>query len=237
MSDTILNVSDLHASYGPLSVLRGLNFEVNEGQVVVILGANGAGKTTTLRSICQMCDTEGSITLRGTDISSKGTADIIRLGVGHVPQGRGTFAELSVIDNLLIGSYTRSDDGVQADIDRWFEMFPILAERRDQLAGSLSGGEQQMLAVARALMSRPELLLLDEPSLGLAPIIVEQLFETLQRLNKEDGLTMLLVEQNANLALSMADHGYVIESGLIALEGSAQALMTDPAVQAAYLGA
>ncbi len=205
--------------------------------VSVILGANGAGKTTTLRALCNMCNTSGTITLGDEDITRLGTAEIVRKGVAHVPQGRGTFPELSTMDNLMIGAYTRKDNEVRDDVDRWFEIFPRLSERRDQLAGSLSGGEQQMLAVARALMCRPRLLLLDEPSLGLAPLIIEDLFERFTTLNKETGLTMLIVEQNANLALEMADYGYVIESGEISLHGSADQLKNDPAVQEAYLGA
>ncbi|WP_419931195.1 ABC transporter ATP-binding protein [Candidatus Poriferisodalis sp.] len=237
MTDMMLKVEDLHARYGAVEVLRGLDFEVPDGNVVVILGANGAGKTTTLRALCNMCTTTGTVTMEGDDISRAKTADIVRRGVAHVPQGRGTFPELSVMDNLKIGAYTRKDNEVNADVDRWFEIFPRLEERRDQLAGSLSGGEQQMLAVARALMCRPRLLLLDEPSLGLAPLIIEDLFERFAQLNKETGLTMLLVEQNANLALDMADYGYVIESGEIALHGRADQLKNDPAVQEAYLGA
>ncbi len=237
MTDMMLKVEDLHARYGAVEVLRGLDFEVPDGNVVVILGANGAGKTTTLRALCNMCTTTGTVTMEGDDISRAKTADIVRRGVAHVPQGRGTFPELSVMDNLKIGAYTRKDNEVNADVDRWFEIFPRLEERRDQLAGSLSGGEQQMLAVARALMCRPRLLLLDEPSLGLAPLIIEDLFERFAQLNKETGLTMLLVEQNANLALDMADYGYVIESGEIALHGPADQLKNDPAVQEAYLGA
>ena len=237
MTDMMLKVEDLHARYGAVEVLRGLDFEVPDGNVVVILGANGAGKTTTLRALCNMCTTTGRVTMEGDDISRAKTADIVRRGVAHVPQGRGTFPELSVMDNLKIGAYTRKDNEVNADVDRWFEIFPRLEERRDQLAGSLSGGEQQMLAVARALMCRPRLLLLDEPSLGLAPLIIEDLFERFAQLNKETGLTMLLVEQNANLALDMADYGYVIESGEIALHGPADQLKNDPAVQEAYLGA
>jgi len=237
MTDMMLKAEDLHARYGAVEVLRGLDFEVPDGNVVVILGANGAGKTTTLRALCNMCTTTGTVTMEGDDISRAKTADIVRRGVAHVPQGRGTFPELSVMDNLKIGAYTRKDNEVGADVDRWFEIFPRLEERRDQLAGSLSGGEQQMLAVARALMCRPRLLLLDEPSLGLAPLIIEDLFERFAQLNKETGLTMLLVEQNANLALDMADYGYVIESGEIALHGRADQLKNDPAVQEAYLGA
>ena len=232
-----LKVENLHASYGAVEVLRGLDFEVEAKGVSVILGANGAGKTTTLRAICNMCTTSGTVTLGDEDITRTGTAEIVRKGVAHVPQGRGTFPELSTMDNLMVGAYTRKDNEVKDDLDRWFEIFPRLSERRDQLAGSLSGGEQQMLAVARALMCRPRLLLLDEPSLGLAPLIIEDLFERFTTLNKETGLTMLVVEQNANLALEMADYGYVIESGEITLSGSADQLKNDPAVQEAYLGA
>lgn len=232
-----LKVENLHASYGAVEVLRGLDFEVPAKGVSVILGANGAGKTTTLRAICNMCDTTGTVTLGDEDITRTGTAEIVRKGMVHVPQGRGTFPELSTMDNLMVGAYTRKDNEVKDDVDRWFEIFPVLAERHAQMAGSLSGGEQQMLAVARALMARPRLLLLDEPSLGLAPLIIEDLFERFITLNKETGLTMLIVEQNANLALDMAQYGYVIESGEIALHGSAEQLKNDPAVQEAYLGA
>ena len=232
-----LKVENLHASYGAVEVLRGLDFSVEAKGVSVILGANGAGKTTTLRAICNMCTTSGTVTLGDEDITRTGTAEIVRKGVAHVPQGRGTFPELSTMDNLMVGAYTRKDNEVKDDLDRWFEIFPRLSERRDQLAGSLSGGEQQMLAVARALMCRPRLLLLDEPSLGLAPLIIEDLFERFTTLNKETGLTMLVVEQNANLALDMADYGYVIESGEITLSGTADELKNDPAVQEAYLGA
>ena len=242
MSDDVIDevgliAKNLHASYGAVEVLRGLDFEVAQGKVSVILGANGAGKTTTLRAICNMCNSSGDVTLGGQDISRLGTAEIVRKGVAHVPQGRGTFPELSVNDNLLVGAYVRKDKEINDDIDRRFEIFPRLAERREQLAGSLSGGEQQMLAVARALMSRPKLLLLDEPSLGLAPLIIEDLVTRFTNLNKETGLTMLVVEQNANLALDMADFGYVIESGEITLSGPADQLKSDPAVQEAYLGA
>ena len=232
-----LKVENLHASYGAVEVLRGLDFEVPVKGVSVILGANGAGKTTTLRAICNMCDPSGTVTLGDEDISRTGTAEIVRKGMVHVPQGRGTFPELSTMDNLMVGACTRKDNEIKDDVDRWFEIFPVLAERHAQMAGSLSGGEQQMLAVARALMARPRLLLLDEPSLGLAPRIIEDLFERFITLNKETGLTMLIVEQNANLALDMAQYGYVIESGEIALHGSAEQLKNDPAVQEAYLGA
>jgi len=232
----MLSVSGVDARYGEIQVLRDISFTVPTGEVVVILGANGAGKTTTLRAICNMVTCSGVMEFEGEDISRKNTADIVNMGVAHVPQGRGTFPELSVMDNMEIGGYVRKDS-LDDDIDRWFQMFPRLKERKDQLAGSLSGGEQQMLAVARALMSRPKLLLLDEPSLGLAPLIIEDLFATFKELNQESGVTMLLVEQNANLALDIASHGYVLEAGQIVLHGAADTLKNDPAVQDAYLGA
>ncbi|MGB5758269.1 MAG: ABC transporter ATP-binding protein [Acidimicrobiales bacterium] len=232
----MLSVNGVDARYGQIQVLRGISFDVPKGEVVVILGANGAGKTTTLRAICNMVSCDGSITFDGTEIAKKDTADIVNMGLAHIPQGRGTFPELSVLDNLEIGGYVRKDS-LDSDIDRWFQMFPRLKERKDQLAGSLSGGEQQMLAVARALMSRPKLLLLDEPSLGLAPLIIEDLFTTFKELNQESGVTMLVVEQNANLALEIANHGYVLEAGEIVLQGPADVLKNDTAVQDAYLGA
>jgi branched-chain amino acid transport system ATP-binding protein len=237
MTQHLLKVTDLDASYGVLQVLRGINFEVEAGEVVVILGANGAGKTTTLRAVCGMVNTTGSVQFDGVEVSRKDTADIVRRGLAHVPQGRGTFPELSVIDNLSLGAYVRRDNEVNADLERWMDAFPRLRERKDQIAGSLSGGEQQMLAVARAMMSRPRLLLLDEPSLGLAPLIIEDLFHHLAQLNKEMGTTMLLVEQNAELALEIANRGYVLEAGQIVLSGTADELHSNDAVRAAYLGA
>ncbi|MEM9465131.1 MAG: ABC transporter ATP-binding protein [Actinomycetota bacterium] len=236
MSERVLDVSGLQAGYGVIQVLHGIDFHVDDGEVVVILGANGAGKTTTLRAICGMIQTSGSVKLNGTEIVGSKSADIVRRGVAHVPQGRGTFPELSVEDNLQVGAYTRSDSEVDADMDRWYETYPVLYERRTQAAGSLSGGEQQMLAVARALMSRPSLLLLDEPSLGLAPLIVEDLFERFAALNKEQGTTLLVVEQNAQLALGIADRGYVLSSGEIEVEGPADELINDDAIRRAYLG-
>jgi len=233
-----LDIKNLDARYGQIQVLRNLTFSVNAGEVVVILGANGAGKTTTLRAICGMVSTSGSIMLDGQDVRGKDTAEIVRRGVAHVPQGRGTFPELSVLDNLHLGAYVRRDRKViEEDIDRWFDVFPRLAERKSQAAGSLSGGEQQMLAVARAMMSRPKVLLLDEPSLGLAPLIIEDLFFRFSEINQETNTTMLIVEQNANLALDLASRGYVLESGNIVLEGSSDELRTNEGVREAYLGA
>jgi branched-chain amino acid transport system ATP-binding protein len=236
---SLLEVTGLRASYGPINVLRGLDFTVDEGEVVVLLGANGAGKTTTLRAISKVdqLTVAGTVRFKGVSLVGTSAQGVVRHGITHVPQGRGTFPDLTVEENLLIGAYVRKDPpGVQADLMRWFDTFPRLAERRGQRAGTLSGGEQQMLAVARAGMSRPSMLLLDEPSLGLAPVIITSLFERLAELNRETGLTMLLVEQNANLALSIASRGYVIENGQIVLSGPADDLRHDDAVRRAYLG-
>ena len=236
MSAPYLEVQGLKAAYGDIQVLHGIDFSVAEGQIAVILGANGAGKTTTLRALCAMVSTEGSIKLAGEELAGQRTADIVRRGVAHVPQGRGTFPELSVEENLMAGAFVRSDDQVRADADRWYETFPVLGERRAQAAGSLSGGEQQMLAIARALMLRPSLLLLDEPSLGLAPMITRSLFEQLTAINADAGTTMLVVEQNASLALGVADVAYVLEAGEVALSGPADDLAADDNVRRAYLG-
>lgn len=231
----LLRARGMQAGYGPSEVLHALDFDVFPGEVVVILGANGAGKTTTLRAVCQMIDTKGTIEFDGVDIVGKSVTDVVRMGVAHVPQGRGTFPDLSVEDNLKLGAFVRKDD-FSADMDRWFGIFPRLAERRKQLAGSLSGGEQQMLAVARALMGRPKMLLLDEPSLGLAPLIVQDLFRRFKDLNQNDDVTMLVVEQNANVALDIADRAYVLEAGVIAISGTADELRNDDSVRQAYLG-
>jgi branched-chain amino acid transport system ATP-binding protein len=232
----LLEVSGLSAGYGQVQVLRDIEFSVDDGEMVVLLGANGAGKTTALRALCQMIDTPGSVRFDGQELVGKRTEQVVRRGIGHVPQGRGTFPELTVEDNLEAGAYTRKDRaGVRADIDRWFAMFPRLQERRTQQAGSLSGGEQQMLAVARALMSRPRLLLLDEPSLGLAPLVIQGLFRQFADLNRE-GVTMFVVEQNANLALAVAHRAYVLEAGQIVLSGTADELQSDDSVRRAYLG-
>ena len=236
MTDVLLKAESLTASYGQIEVLHGINFEVFDNEIAVILGANGAGKTTTIRALSGMVETTGIITFKREDISQLESDAIVRKGVAHVPQGRGTFPELTVEDNLRVGAFIRSDNEVQNDIQNCYDTYPVLFERRTQTAGSLSGGEQQMLAVSRALMSRPELLLLDEPSLGLAPQIVEALFERLLIMNKDHGTTMLIVEQNAQLALGMADRGYVLEAGEIVLEGSAESLINDEAIIRAYLG-
>lgn len=237
MTSPLLEVSGLHARYGPVEVLHGLDFTVDAGEVVVILGANGAGKTSTLRAICSMVDTSGSVRIGGEEMVGRRTADVARRRVSHVPQGRGTFTELSVVDNLRMGGYLLKPREVDSAIATWFEVFPRLRARQTQLAGSLSGGEQQMLAVARAMISRPRLLLLDEPSLGLAPLAVRDLFERLTMLNSETGTAMLVVEQNADLALGIAHRGYVVEAGQIVLTGLADELRADDAVRAAYLGA
>lgn len=236
MSGEYLEVRGLKAAYGNIQVLHGVDFSVAEGQIAVILGANGAGKTTTLRALCAMVSTEGSIRLAGEELAGHRTAEIVRRGVAHVPQGRGTFPDLSVEENLMAGAFVRTDAEVRADVERWYETFPVLGERRAQSAGSLSGGEQQMLAIARALMLRPSLLLLDEPSLGLAPMITRSLFEQLTVINATAGTTMLVVEQNASLALGVADVAYVLEAGEVALSGPADELAADDNVRRAYLG-
>jgi branched-chain amino acid transport system ATP-binding protein len=233
---SLLEVSELSAGYGQGLVLHGISFGVDEGKIVTILGPNGAGKTTTLRAISGMVDTHGSITFDGRQLRGRGPDEIAREGIAHVPEGRGTFTELSVEENLLVGAYTRRDKDVRADVARCCEWFPRLGERRKQHGGSLSGGEQQMLAIARALMLRPRLLLLDEPSLGLAPIVTRELFKILETIAREQNITVLVVEQNANLVLKFADYGYVLESGRIALEGDAATMQADEGVQRSYLG-
>lgn len=234
---SLLSLTGLCGGYGSGLVLHGLDIEVEEGTVSVILGANGAGKTTTLRALSgSLRHVEGDIAFDGRNITRLAPHQIARLGIAHVPQGRGTFTDLTVEENLRLGAISRSDRGVQGDLDRFYEMFPRLGERRSQAAGTLSGGEQQMLAIARALMARPRLLLLDEPSLGLAPLITRDVFETLSELNRSEGLTMLVVEQNATLALSIAHHGYVLETGSIVVSGPASQLAADEDVRKAYLG-
>ncbi|MFN3259991.1 MAG: ABC transporter ATP-binding protein [Pikeienuella sp.] len=233
----ILEVKGLEASYGQLQVLRGLDFEVAKGGVTALLGANGAGKTTTLRAICGMIRRKGEITFDGKRIERLGTEDVVRLGVAHIPEGRGTFGTLTTEENLQLGAMTRPNNSdIQADIERCYGFFPRLKERRNQQAGTLSGGEQQMLAIARALMLRPNLMLLDEPSFGLAPLIVRQIFDILADVKREAGVSMLIVEQNASLALELADHAYLIETGSIVISGEAKAIREDESVRASYLG-
>ncbi len=230
-----LEVVGLHAGYGPVEVLHGLDLTVGEAEVVVVLGANGAGKTTLMRAVSGTIGRRGSVVLAGHDITRASPDRIVRAGLAQVPQGRGTFVDLTVDENLRIGGYTRPDD-ISGDLDRWYDVFPRLTDRRAQKAGSLSGGEQQMLAIARALMSRPKLLLCDEPSLGLAPLIVKELFGILHRLNEEEGLAVLLVEQNANLAMDIADRAYLLETGRIVTSGDAETIRSDDAIRQAYLG-
>ena len=238
----MLEVSNLVAGYGKVEVLHGLSLKVPKGSLVTLIGSNGAGKTTTLRALTGMIEPRsGSITLDGVNIAGLPSHQVTRKGVAHSPEGRRVFPALSVTDNLLLGAFprltgARPRGAVEADLARMFEMFPRLAKRKDQLAGTLSGGEQQMLAIARALMLDPEILLLDEPSMGLAPRLVEEVFATIARL-KAAKLTMLLVEQFAAAALEVADYGYVLENGALVKEGAASALRNDPAVRAAYLGA
>ena len=234
---SLLDMRGVKAGYGQVPVLHGIDLTVEEGEVAVILGANGAGKTTTLRALSGMLSgVQGEILFDDRNITKLSPQAITRAGISHVPQGRGTFTDLTVDDNLRLGAITRSDPGVDADMERMLEMFPRLAERRDQAAGSMSGGEQQMLAIARALMARPRLLLLDEPSLGLAPLITRDLFQKLGEISRSEGLTMLVVEQNATLALDIATRGYVLETGSIVASGPADQLAADETVRKAYLG-
>jgi branched-chain amino acid transport system ATP-binding protein len=233
----LLAVRDLEARYGDTRVLRGVSFEVAEGGITTILGANGAGKTTTLRAVCGMVRTAGEITLAGRRIEGRATEDVVRLGVAHVPEGRGTFVQLTVEENLRLGAYARRDRRAFAgDLDRVCGYFPVLAERRHQVAGTLSGGEQQMLAVARALMLRPRLLLLDEPSLGLAPLVVREIFRIIRTINREEQVSVLLVEQNATLALGLADQAYLMETGTVVMSGPSDELRQNDAIRRAYLG-
>ena len=233
----LLDVANLNAWYGPNQVLFDLNFELKVGGITTILGANGAGKTTTLRAVCQSVQTPGSITFIDKRIDGKATEDIVRVGIAHVPDGRGTFMALTVEENLKLGAYTRKDrHEVQVDLERMYSIFPRLKERFRQQAGTLSGGEQQMLAISRALMLRPRLLLLDEPSFGLAPLIVKEIFEIMRQINQEDQVSMLLVEQNASLALNLADHAYLLETGKVVLSGPAADIKADESIRRVYLG-
>lgn len=237
-NDTLLSVKGICSSYGPITALHDVSFDVLPGEAVTLLGSNGAGKSTTLMCISGIQPlTSGEIWFDGKDITSTPAHDRLRLGLAQVPEGRRIFPRLSVRDNLLLGAYSRSDKGeIAASQEYVFSLFPILRQRADQLGGTLSGGEQQMLAIGRALMSKPRMLLLDEPSMGIAPLLVRKIFETLKRLNDE-GMTILLVEQNAHLALKLATRGYVLETGRVTLSGESLALSADPRVQEAYLGA
>jgi len=236
-SAPLLSIADLSIHYGRVQALEHMNLEVRAGEVVTLIGANGAGKSTTLRSISRIVPVHrGRITFDGRDITAARPSDVVRLGIAQVPEGRRMLARQTVLDNLVLGAYTRTDGAqIETDVERQFTRFPVLAQRRKQLAGTLSGGEQQMLAIARALMSRPRLLLLDEPSLGLAPLIVRGIFEIIRGLH-EAGVTILLVEQNASLALQIADRAYVLEAGRLTISGRAAELLTDERVRKAYLG-
>jgi branched-chain amino acid transport system ATP-binding protein len=233
----ILQTLGLGAAYGATRVLQAIDISVEQGGIVTLLGANGAGKTTTLRALCNMLvRVTGEIRFNDRRIDGKATEDIVRLGIAHVPDGRGTFVSLSVEENLKLGAYTRRDSEISRDFDRIYGYFPRLKERRRQQAGTLSGGEQQMLAISRALMLRPKLLLLDEPSFGLAPLIVQEIFRILRTINKQEGVSMLLVEQNASIALELADHAYLLETGRIILKGPSSVISGDESVRRAYLG-
>ncbi len=237
MAQTILKIQNLHVSYGSITAVKGISLEVCEGQLVALIGSNGAGKTSTLNAVAgSLPNISGSIEFAGSPLLGKGAWDIVKSGLALVPEGRGVFARMSIYENLLMGAYTRDDkDGIQQDLQEIFATFPRLKERLSQLAGTLSGGEQQMLAMGRALMSRPKLLLLDEPSMGLAPIMVDKIFEVISHISKK-GVSILMVEQNAYRALQIADTAYVLESGQIAFSGAGQDLVHDQRILASYLG-
>jgi len=237
MSNTpLLQVSGLQIAYGGIQAVKGVDFEVHAGELVCLIGSNGAGKTSTMKALTGTLSCSGSIKYQGRAIRGQGAWDLVRQGLAMVPEGRGVFTRMSILENLQMGAYIRDDKaGIATDLERIFTLFPRLKERRGQLAGTLSGGEQQMLAMGRALMSQPKLLLLDEPSMGLSPLMVDKIFEVVRDVAAQ-GVTVLLVEQNASRALALADRGYVMESGLITLSGDAKTLLHDPAVRAAYLG-
>ena len=237
MAEPMLNISDINVYYGAIHAIKGISLTVNQGEIVTLIGANGAGKSTTLRTISGLLKPKtGSITFQGQDIAGTPAHKIVGLGISQVPEGRRIFTEMTVMENLDLGAFIRKDkDGIAADKKRVFELFPRLEERQDQIAGTLSGGEQQMLAMGRALMSRPKLLLLDEPSMGLAPLLIKEIFSIIEDINKS-GTTVLLVEQNANMALSIANRAYVLETGRITLSGDAKKLAASEDVRKAYLG-
>lgn len=233
---TLLKVGGLKVAYGGIQAVKGVNFEVREGELVSLIGANGAGKTTTMKAITGLQPiAAGEVSYLGESIKGKGAWDLAKKGLVMVPEGRGTFTRMTIIENLQMGAYNRNDGEIQADMDKVFGLFPRLKERAKQLAGTMSGGEQQMLAMGRALMARPKVLLLDEPSMGLSPIMVDKIFEVVNDIHQQ-GVTILLVEQNASRALQLANRGYVMESGEVTMEGQGQALLNDPKVRAAYLG-
>ena len=233
---TMLEVDDIHTAYGSIEALKGVSLKVEEGEVVTLIGSNGAGKSTTLRSISGLTPPRtGSITFRGEEISTMPAQEIVRLGISQSPEGRRCFQRMTVRENLELGAYLRRDANIASDLDRVFDLFPRLKEREKQKAGTMSGGEQQMLAMGRALMAEPQLLLLDEPSMGLAPILVDRIYETVREIN-EQGTTILLVEQNANYALDVSTRGYVLETGKVVLADKSAALRENPEVQNAYLG-
>lgn len=237
MKDPLLEISDLKVAYGGIHAVKGINLHIHEGELVTLIGANGAGKTTTMKAITGLQGwVSGDVKYLGNSIKGIASYDLLKQGLAMVPEGRGVFTRMTIIENLQMGAYIRSDNaGVANDIEKMFGIFPRLKERATQLAGTMSGGEQQMLAMARALMGRPRLLLLDEPSMGLSPIMVQKIFEVIDTISKE-GVTVLLVEQNARLALHAADRGYVMESGLITMTGEAKVMLDDPKVKEAYLG-
>lgn len=239
MVENVLRVSNLKVAYGGIKAVKGIDLEVNQGELITLIGANGAGKTTTLKAITGTlpdCKVEGDIIYNGKSIKGASSFNLVNEQLAMVPEGRGVFTRMSIHENLMMGAFTRNDKaGINADIEKWFSVFPRLKERAAQLAGTLSGGEQQMLAMARALMSHPKLLLLDEPSMGLSPIMVEKIFEVIRTVSAE-GVTILLVEQNAKLALQAANRAYVMDSGVITMSGLAKDMLNDPKVQAAYLG-
>jgi len=238
-SSNVLKISGLKVAYGGIKAVKGIDLEVNQGELVALIGANGAGKTTTLKAITGTlpeCKVEGTITYQGESMKGTKSFHLVEKKLAMVPEGRGVFTRMTIEENLMMGAFTRNDKaGIEADVAKWFDVFPRLKERAQQLAGTLSGGEQQMLAMARALMSHPKLLLLDEPSMGLSPIMVDKIFEVIRNISAE-GITVLLVEQNAKLALQAAHRGYVMDSGVITMTGQASAMLDDPRVKAAYLG-
>ena len=234
----ILEVNDLNVYYGAIHAIKNISFEIKKGEIVTLIGANGAGKTSTLHAVSGLLPLKsGEVSLNGVNITGMEAHKLVTKGMAHVPEGRRIFTELTVLENLEMGAYTRNDkDGIKDDLEKMFVLFPRLAERKKQLAGTMSGGEQQMLAIARALMSKPTILLMDEPSMGLAPLLVQEIFKIIERINKEEGVTILLVEQNAHMALSVANRAYVLETGEIIKEGAGKDLLNDPDIKKAYLG-